>query len=45
MSYMPYNSSRQSRSANTATRDLQGALPVGALIASFLFIAGVLVFL
>ncbi|WP_156951577.1 hypothetical protein [Ciceribacter selenitireducens] len=45
MSYIPYNSSRQSRTVNPARPDLRKALPAGALIASFFFIAGLLVFL
>jgi len=45
MSYIPYSSSRRSRAVNSARPDLRNALPAGALIASFFFIAGLLVFL
>lgn len=45
MSYIPYNSSRRSGTANPAKPDLRKALPAGTLIASFFFIAGLLVFL
>lgn len=45
MSYIPYNSSSRSRTAHHARRDLRKALQAGALFASYVFIAGVLVFL